>query len=168
MDHPEISIQISNRVKGGELPSAVLRALLKEYPDCDHRRNLRQLGTYLIGAFDDFTLFHCVSQWKSSKNSEAWDRYFDVLVIEYLLSTGVQVPWNEEFRNTEWERIKPVLAADEEAEHKSNREEMGYERLLEKIRKFTGELVCIQSLDPLFLGPTVWRSSNNYCLAGPP
>lgn len=157
MDHPEISIQISDRIRGGELPSVVLRALLKEHPDCERRH---KLGSYLIDAFDDSTLIHYAWRWKESKKSEAWDSEFDVLVIGHLLRKGVQVPWSGEFCETEWERIKPVLVADEEAEHKSNREEMRYERLLEKIREFTGELVCIEALwDGDTKGWYIWMSA---------
>ena len=62
MDHPEISIQISDRIRGGELPSVVLRALLKEHPDCERRH---KLGSYLIDAFDDSTLIHYAWRWKA-------------------------------------------------------------------------------------------------------
>jgi hypothetical protein len=142
MNTEVISEIVAARIRGGELPSRVLRSVLEESPTLE----TADLIPILINAFDDSIFLNFICNWEISKESEVRDTQFNIWVLEYLREKGVSLPWDKEYCIAEHLRIEPFLVAEDEAEQKAALEAVSYENLSQKIKELEGHPICIQAL----------------------
>jgi hypothetical protein len=137
-----LSVEVKVRIECGELPSGVLRSILRRCP----KISKSNLGPVLAEAFGNSILVHHVWNWKERQESDAYDTQFNVWVIVSLLEKNVQLLWDVQYCKSEYLRIQLALEMEGWAEKQTALNLVSFECLSEKIRTFTGEIACIQAL----------------------
>jgi hypothetical protein len=156
MNNEEISAVIEARIKSGELPSAVLRSVLEQHPSLI-KSGFEHL---LVEAFDDSVLIHFAWKWRASDKSDTNDTQFNVRVIGHLIQSGVLVPWDKKYCESELKRIEPKLQEEAIAKQKAALEAVSFENLVSKLCKQRGKVKCIQALwDGDTSGWFIWLSA---------
>jgi len=153
---------IAVKIMAGELPSVVLRSVIDQHGDLKRG----DLGPLLVSAwrdsglsYDQLDLMQCVWSWQIFPKSDAQDTQFNVRVIDSLLDSGVSLPWDLEYCESERQRIQPALAAEAAAEKQAELSAVSFENLAAKINEQEGTPVCIQALwDGDSRGWHIWLS----------
>lgn len=138
----ELPASVAERIRSGELPSAVLRSIVNEHPSDDEHH----LDVLLCHAFDNSELIHYVWSWKRHTNTPARDTQFDIWVISCLLRGGVSLSWDSDYCKSESQRIKPALEKEAELELLAAKNAVSFDTLVRKIKSLEGRLACIEAL----------------------
>lgn len=142
MSYEQLCREAKTRIVAGELPSSVLRSMLELSP----APSKSELASVLADAFDERALWYFVLRWKHSPPTDAHDTEFNIQVVAFLRHVGVSIPWTAEYCESESDRIRPVLEAEQAAEHQAAIEAVSYETLAEKISALPGQIQCVQAL----------------------
>lgn len=138
----ELPARVAERIRSGELPSAVLRSVVNEYPSVDGLPFVKLLSE----AFGKSRLKFLVWDWRRQDNSDSQDTQFDVLVISHLLESGEPMPWSLDYCKSESERIQPALEKEAELELQAAKIAVSFDSLVGKIKSLEGQLKCVEAL----------------------
>lgn len=110
IDDEELAQVIRSEIKAGCLPSTLFRRLLLDYEQLEKH----SIGAVLQQSFSnvDGVVWNIVAHWKPNRSSEYWDTRLDISLIDELLKSGEELPWDREFIDMEWKRIQSLDNGD--------------------------------------------------------
>lgn len=103
-DDEELAKIVRSEIKDGCLPSILFRRLLREHEGLEKYA----IGSVLQESFPnaDGVVWNIFAHWQASQVSDYWDTRMNISLIDELLNSSEQIPWDRQYIEMEWSRIE--------------------------------------------------------------